>query len=368
MNRKQAMRVWAIVAAVAVIVALVAFGQLMPVARAQAETPTPEPPKPTALPPGEVRIEKITSPALEGNLLGDPAERKVYVLLPPGYATSDTRYPVVYVMPYASCEPTLHTADFSTARQFLLSNGQIREMILVVPDGTNTLGGSHFMSSVTIGDYETYVTRDVVNYVDSHYRTLPSGDSRGLVGCANGGDAAMRLALKHPEVFGVVAATDGPWDYSLEVWPSDVEGVTLLKALPKDIKDLYLDELVGWYVQMAAAAAPDPNNPPFYCEMPFRIVNGHGEFVPEVVARIVDNDCAHAARRYVQQPVRLQGIRIQHGVHETKLTPSVHSFVQLLTDLGIEHEYVEVKSMGCGGQWEQASLKYMSEHLVFEEQ
>ena len=60
--------------------------------------------------------------------------------------------------------------------------------------------------------------------------------------------------------------------------------------------------------------APDPDNPPFYCEMPFRIVDGQGEFVPEVIAKIVEHDAAHEARRYVQQPYRLRGILIQHGL------------------------------------------------------
>ena len=110
----------------------------------------------------------------------------------------------------------------------------------------------------------------------------------------------------------------------------------------------------------------DPDNPPFYCEMPFRIVDGRGEFVPEVVAKIVDNDAAHEARRYVQQPVRLRGIRIQHGTNDSMWAPSIHSFEQVLTDLGIEHQYVEEKSGHCGGGWVAASLKFMSDKLAFE--
>ncbi len=101
--------------------------------------------------------------------------------------------------------------------------------------------------------------------------------------------------------------------------------------------------------------------------MPFRIVDGHGEFVPEVIAKIVETDAAHEARRYVQQPVRLRGIRIQHGTYDNYVAPSVHSFEQVLTDLGIEHEYVEVATGHCGTGWESASLKYMAEHLVFQQ-
>ena len=212
--------------------------------------------------------------------------------------------------------------------------------------------------------YGAYFTRDVVDYVDSHYRTLPTRDSRGLAGCSRGGTTSMRLGLKYPNEFSVVAATSGEWDYSPKVWPTDMDVVQGLKELPRDFGDL--GDVTGWWVQLAAGAAPDPDNPPFYCEMPFRIVDGRGEFVPEVIAKIVETDAAHEARRYLQQPFRLRGIRIQHGTYDNNVAPSVHSFEQLLTNLGIEHEYMEVKTGHCGSGWEDASLKFMSNKLVFE--
>jgi enterochelin esterase-like enzyme len=312
----------------------------------------------------ELKAEKITSQALAGNLLGDPAERTVYVLLPPGYATSDKRYPVVYVMPWGDGEPTDNAWGFKLAMESLLRKGEIQEMIVVVPDGTNRIWGGSLVRSSTIGDYETYITQEVIDYIDAHYRTLPTRDSRGIGGCSNGGTSSMRLGLKYPNVFSVVAATGGEWDSSPEVRPDDVETVRRLKELPKNLSDL--DWVTQWWVQLAAGAAPDPNNPPFYAEMPFRIVDGQGEFVPEVVAKIVEQDAAHEARRYLQQPVRLRGIRLQHGTYDDYVAPSVHSFEQVLTDLGIEHEYVEVETGHCGYGWEADSLKFMADKLAFE--
>ena len=289
----------------------------------------------------------------------------MYVLLPPDYATSEKRYPVVYVMPGGDGLPTHFTWGFLVASQALLNKDEIKEMILVFPDGTSRLGGGLFVSSPAIGDYETYFIRDVVDYVETNYRTLPTRDSRGLAGCSRGGGTSMQFGLKYPNLFSVVAATGGEWDFSPQVWPTDEDRLQLMKELPTQASDL--DDVTNWWVQLAAEAAPDPDNPPFYAEMPFRIVDGRGEFVPEVVAKIVELDAAHEARRYLQQPVRLRGIRIEHGTSDTTNAPSIHSFKQLLDDLGIEHEYVEVNAGHCGGNWEAASLKYMSDKLVFEE-
>ena len=109
--------------------------------------PTPIP-SPTAAPTAaasakvEVKAETITSQALAGNLLGEPAERRVYVLLPPGYSASEKRYPVVYVMPWGQGEPTDNTWGFKRVMESLVSKGEIQEMIVVVPDGTNKLWGA----------------------------------------------------------------------------------------------------------------------------------------------------------------------------------------------------------------------------------
>lgn len=312
----------------------------------------------------ELRSEKITSQALAGNLLGDPAERPVYVLLPPTYSTSDKRYPVLYVLPGGDGEPKAWMNGFRASMETLLLEGEVPEMIIVTPDGTNKLGASQFRSSKTIGDYETYVTQEVVGYVEAHFRTLPSRDSRGLAGCSNGGEASMRLALKYPEVFGAVAVANGGYTLSPDVWPSHVQAIQQLTELPQDAS--LLTGAPGWWIQAAAGVAPDPDNPPFYCEMPFRIAAGHGEFIPEVVAKIVESDAPHEARRYLQQPIRLRGILVQFDLQDTDQAPSLRSFRQSLADLGIDYDYREFDAPHCGHAWEAESLKFMAGKLQSE--
>ena len=95
--------------------------------------------------------------------------------------------------------------------------------------------------------------------------------------------------------------------------------------------------------------------------------DGHGEFVPEVIARIVDDDAVHRAQRYAQQSERLRGIYLRHGLYDSEYDKPMRSFLMVLNDLGIEHAYEAVRSGHCGFGWEEASLKFIASKLVFEE-
>src|SRR5690606_38799384 len=77
-----------------------------------------------------------------------------------------------------------------------------REMIVVLPDSKTVHNGSMYSASVTTGNFEAYIARDVVAYVDAHYRTIPARESRGLVGHSMGGYGASRIGMKHADVFG----------------------------------------------------------------------------------------------------------------------------------------------------------------------
>ena len=62
-----------------------------------------------------------------------------------------------------------------------LASGSAREMIIVVPDALTIFEGSMYSTSVTTGDFEGFIVRDLVEHIDSHYRTIPERASRGAV-------------------------------------------------------------------------------------------------------------------------------------------------------------------------------------------
>ncbi len=92
--------------------------------------------------------------------------------------------------------------------QEAIVKGEIQPMIVVQPnafmvDGQCSLFFNH--GPGTDGKpWGDYIWKDVVNYIDANYRTLPRPESRAIGGFSFGGQGALSLALTHPEVFKVV--------------------------------------------------------------------------------------------------------------------------------------------------------------------
>ena len=149
---------------------------------------------------------KIHGAALEGNLEGDAVDREVIVFLPPSYEKEKKRrYPVVYALHGYSigAEQWTHEIHVPQTVEGAFAQGA-KEMIVVLPDSKTIYNGSMYSSSATTGDFENFVARDVVAYIDAHYRTIPDRQSRGLVGHSMGGYGASRIGMKHPDVFGAL--------------------------------------------------------------------------------------------------------------------------------------------------------------------
>ena len=119
---------------------------------------------------------KIHGTALEGNLEGNAVDRDVIVFLPPSYARDAARrYPVVYALHGYSIGAEQWSQEIHVPQTIegAFAKGA-KEMIVVLPDSKTVHNGSMYSSSVTTGDFENYIARDVVAYIDAHYRTIPN--------------------------------------------------------------------------------------------------------------------------------------------------------------------------------------------------
>jgi pimeloyl-ACP methyl ester carboxylesterase len=138
-------------------------------------------------------------------MLGEPEKQALQIFLPPSYDRSETRYPVVYFLPgFGSSAAGEY--DFFSAQELAdqMASGKLKEMILVVPNGANVLQGSFFVNSPVTGNWEDFIVKDVVEYMDANYRTLPKPEGRGIGGYSMGGFGAINLAMRHPDLFSAV--------------------------------------------------------------------------------------------------------------------------------------------------------------------
>ena len=336
-------------------------------------TPTPQPPtatvvlpaaKPTSEPSNSGHIEKgqITSQALAGNLIGDPATRDFLIHLPASYDSSEKRYPAVYAL-HGYSGSVWDLAGLSLELDEMVASGEVDEMIFVFVDGDNKFDGSMYRSSPTIGDYEGYIVRELVDHIDANYRTLSHRYSRGITGCSMGGDGTLHLALKYPDVFSVAAPISGLYDIEYDPFWDEVK--QHFWFTPQDFDEFdRLNRKAKALIAEAAGAASNPDKPPFFLDMPFEEKDGEVQIVQDVWDRIGAAWPASDIPNYLDQPLRLRGLMIYHGEFDGETVEDIREFSKRLTEHGIEHEYVEVPKGHCNLDYAPV-LNFMSEHLVF---
>lgn len=159
---------------------------------------------------GRVLTLELPAPSLAGGT------RSVLVYVPANYArdTSGTRDPVVYFLHGAPGwnGDWFRQGALAGMLDRLIAEHRIPPLIAVAPDGRGAgrQGRSLWIDGLGRGSrIETYFVHDVVPWVDRTFRTLPYAADRAVVGISDGGDAAVRLVLHHPDVFGACAGLSG---------------------------------------------------------------------------------------------------------------------------------------------------------------
>lgn len=151
------------------------------------------------------------SEALQGNPLGDPHVRPLYVYLPPGYDDEpERRWPSLYVVMGLTgrAEMWFNVSAFepSYARRI---EDLAPPCLVVLVDAFTALGGSQYLDSPATGRYHTYLCDEVVPWIDATYRTLAAREHRGIQGKSSGGYGAMITPMLRPDLFGGLATHAG---------------------------------------------------------------------------------------------------------------------------------------------------------------
>ena len=227
-----------------------------------------------------VEVE-VPAPALEGNLLGTPSVQGAAIYLPPSYEfETERRYPVIYLLHgiFDRYQVWLETFSVPAILDRLIAANEIPELIVVMPNGFNHLGGGFYRNSPASGNWADFVSDDLVGFVDGSFRTLARTESRAIAGHSMGGYGALHLGMTRPDVFSVVwalspcclAAVDD-FGFGNDAWKrarrfqslEDMQGAL-------ESGEFYPVVAIG----VLTAFSPDPDSPPFFVDFPYEIVRG----------------------------------------------------------------------------------------------
>jgi len=127
--------------------------------------------------------------------------RRVHVYTPPGYEKGKGVYPVLYLVHGAgdSDDSWTSVGHAHYILDNLIASGKARPMIIVMPAGhTPDRPGADMLTNTGFRDD---FLKDLVPYVDAHYRTTAKPDARAMAGLSMGGAHTIQNGLTHPELF-----------------------------------------------------------------------------------------------------------------------------------------------------------------------
>lgn len=281
-------------------------------------------PPDSSLSKGSYERIKVHGRSLEGNLEGDSPDRFVSVYLPPGYNSHpNQRYPVIYLLHgFTDSDDkwfglVKHFVNVPEIADRAMSSGASKEMMIVMPNAYTSLEGSFYAKSVATGDWENFVVSELVQYVDSHYRTIANRESRGLAGHSMGGYGTVRLGMRHPEVFSSVYALSACCLDSGIGAPPQASAAALeairtaeqVRSAPFGVKAQFA---------LAAAFSPDPRNAPLFLDLPVK----DGAPQPTVLARWAANSPIAMLDQYVSNLRQLKAIAFDVGLQDNLISGS----------------------------------------------
>jgi len=334
-------------------------------------------------PKGSIERIKVHGASLEGNLEGDSPDRNVIVYLPPSYAKSPKRrYPAVYFLHgyYLDADAYAKLLNLPEMADTAIAAGA-REMILVLPDANTVYSGSMYSNSPTTGNWEGFISRDLVSYIDSHYRTVADRNSRGLSGHSMGGYGTIRVGMKHPEVFSALyamsscclmnnpamapRAAEGARGRGNAPAPSPspapspapapAQGNT---ARPPAAEGRGRGPGGFGNVMSAQAAAwsPNPSNPPQYFDLPTK----DGQVQPLVAAKFAANSPLIMVSQYVPALKQYRAIIMDVGDKDSLNSMNVELDKEL-TRLGIPHVFEQYE----GDHGNRVTTRFQNNLLTF---
>ena len=338
---------------------------------------------------GRIVTLEHESRVLKDNRLGDPHVRTFPVWLPPQYDTAPVgrRFPVLYDLVGYTGSGWSHVNwrnfDESVPEQAarLIAERKMGPAIIVFPDCFNSLGGNQYINSSAIGRYADYLTKELIPFVDSEFRTLADREHRGCFGKSSGGYGSIIHAMKYSKYWGAVADHSGDAYFEFVYkgcWPEALTELgkyrkptrktgrylrpKRLSQLPPGVDDGRVKRFLEHFaaqksptsaeihtlmmVAMAATYDPAPSAPNGF-RLPLDLETG--EFIEARWKRWLAHDPIFLVKQYRKELRSMKGIFIDCGWRDQyQIHYGSRILSRELTKNGIEHTYQEFDGTHSG--------------------
>jgi S-formylglutathione hydrolase FrmB len=303
---------------------------------------------------GSVVILKHESEILKNNPLGDQHVRDVCVYLPPDYETGEKRFPVVYCLTGFTgrgkmfLNDSAFTPNLPERMDRLIGKGTIKPMIVVMPDCFTYYGGAQYINSSATGNYEDYLTQEIIPFVDENFRTLNDKNSRAVMGKSSGGYGALIMAMRHADKFGLACSTSGDAYFELCYLPDISKAFRAIKGNPKALIEKFWredarkgkDDFAALNtIGMSACYSPNPESELGF-DLPFDLETG--EIREDVWARWLVHDPVRMVEQYAENLKSLKLLFIDAGTRdEFALDLGARILCKKLKDFHVPHLHEE---------------------------
>ena len=160
-----------------------------------------------------VRLCHVPSAALIDNPLGDDPIRRIYVYRPAGIPLDKHLPLMVYLCGFGDIAERKVFADpfrVSIPQRLdgLISTGKMAPALVAIPDCMTALGGNQYLDSAGVGRWLTFLSDDLIGWLERHFACGGTG-KRGILGCSSGGYGALAAILMRGDVWTAAASHSG---------------------------------------------------------------------------------------------------------------------------------------------------------------
>jgi pimeloyl-ACP methyl ester carboxylesterase len=329
-------------------------------------------------------VKRFEAKSIQGNAGAEDPLRRLSIYLPPGYDKSETRYPVIYFLHGYEVNDSL-MGEWLGLKSLLdkaINSRKIPPVIFVLPNSHTRYLGSFYTDSPLTGKWATYIAKDVVEFIDTNFRTVAHPAARGLCGHSMGGTGAIKIAMNFPDVFSAVyCLSPGALHFAKEFNLKN-KGFKKLSTI-KDEKEIFVastgpfspTDPTFWAPLLASLGrtfSPDESVKPYQAKLPV-LYNGDVMTLDASVLKTWEaNFPVNMLEDHIDDLKKMKAIMIDWGRNDEypHIPVTCLELSRRMETLGIPHqaeEYIGTHISKLDERITHNLLPFFAEHLEFPE-